>query len=532
MKINIPQYVTGNKVQLAYKVLIQIMFKAICIVFIVSNLTTHQVYGQTEKMLIISPEAIEGTLYNLALITGGTAPYKFQILSGSLPNGINLQNDGHLTGIPVNAAASPVAKAEPYRFKLRVTDSSIPARVSEQWFSLKVLPPPSLFDSTGLQVVTAPTPIPVPPAPIPYILTSSTSDEETISLTEEFKPDLSTIFNPDLSFVNEVAAQNLFNNTFLTDISNTFKAGDYCVVHVIKWKQLKEGKSDPERELWALFEKTKDGNWKAHYDPKDKDKKTYDTRIFGSKRVVILLVHLNTPKTWDVKYKVAVNQKIPAPIQNLLTLASTLSSAGGGKEQADTKDIWGARLMLIKYPASDLEVKVNTITSNAAGTPVEQSKEYSKKYDNEGKYYWDVSVGIPLKSVKEAQYSSENNTVTTSAKDRLNAYGFFNVFPIPVDTKSNSFLTPPHLVFGLPLAGKPFQHPFLGLGTGIYKTSIKFNVFAGFIFNRERAPRTFQTGNMATSSQLENDLQTRWVRKFTFGINFPISQIKNALKTK
>jgi hypothetical protein len=525
MKINRHEYVAGNKVFPISKSMTQFMLIAICLIFATSNLLIQKANGQTEKMLLLTPEAVQGTLYNRSLITGGTAPYNLTLIAGALPNGLTLYNDGHLRGTPVNAAATPVARDEAYQFKLRVTDSSNPQLVSEQWYSLKVLPPPSLFDSTGLKAVTAPTPIPaVTPVP-PYILASSTADEETISLTETVNFAPSTIFNPDLSFKDNAAPQSLFDNTFLKDPTNT-RAGDYCVVHVIKWKPLKEEKSDPERELWALFEKTKDGTWKPHYD--SKEKKTFDTRIFGSKRVVILLVHLNTPKMWDIKYKVTVNQKIPAPIQNLLTLLSTTLSGAG--ERADTKNIWGARLMLIRYPASDLDVKASAVTLD--GTPVEQSKEYGKKYDNEGKYYWDVSVGVPLKSVKEVQFNSESNTVTTAAKDRLNAYGFFNIYPIPVDTKSNKFLTYPHFVFGLPLAGKPLQHPFVGLGTGIYRTPIKFNIFAGFIFNRERVPRTFGIGDVATPSQLQNDFQTRWVGKFTFGINFPISQIKNALKTK
>jgi hypothetical protein len=508
----------------------QIVLIAICLIFVASN---QKANGQTEKMLILTPEAVEGKPYDRSLITGGVALDRLELIDGALPNGLRVDNDGHLRGTPVNAGAARVARDEAYQFKLRVTDKSAPPLVSEQWFSLKVLPPPSLFDSTGLRTVTAPTPIPAP-TPVPqYILASSTADEETISLTETVEFDYSTIFKPDLSFVNDAAPQSLFNNTFLMDAdklnATETKPGDYCVVHVIKWKPLKEGKSDPERELWALFEKTKDNKWKPHYD--SKEKKTFDDRIFGSKRVIILLVHLNTPKTWDIKYKVSVNQKIPAPIQNLLTLlSSTLGGNAAERALKDTKDIWGARLMLIKYPASDIDVKSSAVTLD--GAPVEQSKEYGKKYDNEGKYYWDVSVGVPLKSVKEVQFNSENNTVTTAAKDRLNAYGFFNVYPIPVDTKSNKFLTYPHFVFGLPLAGKPLQHPFVGLGTGFYRTSIKFNIFAGFVFNREKVPRTFNIGDLATPSQLQNDFRTRWIGKFTFGINFPISQIKNALKTK
>lgn len=83
---------------------------------------------------------------------------------------------------------------------------------------------------------------------------------------------------------------------------------------------------------------------------------------------------------------------------------------------------------------------------------------------------------------------------------------------------------------GVPLATKPLHRPFAGIGTGIFKSPIKFNIFAGVVFLRERVPRTLSEGDAATPSQLESDLHPRWVRKFMFGINIPIRQIKDAIK--
>ena len=74
------------------------------------------------------------------------------------------------------------------------------------------------------------------------------------------------------------------------------------------------------------------------------------------------------------------------------------------------------------------------------------------------------------------------------------------------------------------------MRPFAGIGTGVYKSPIKFNIFAGIVFLRERVPRTLSEGDVATPSQLESDLHARWVRKFMFGINVPIRQIKDAIK--
>lgn len=72
---------------------------------------------------------------------------------------------------------------------------------------------------------------------------------------------------------------------------------------------------------------------------------------------------------------------------------------------------------------------------------------------------------------------------------------------------------------------------FVGVGAGTFKMPIKFNVFGGVVFIRERVPRTLNEGDAATTSELEADLRPRWVRKFMFGIDLPVGQIKDAIKS-
>jgi hypothetical protein len=452
----------------------------------------------------------------------------------SLPDGLTLDSTtGVISGTPKAAD-----EKNPYRFTIKVTSKTINGLEASQRLSLTVsslainigrLPvEPSTSDGSNRSDQPA------------FVLTTSTSDEETISLTQEVaKPADIEGVEQDKLLIKDPNA--LIRSTVGTDKENAnFMVGDYCLVHLIKWKPAKEGKSDPAKESWALFERVKkDGAevWSPHLDPKNKDKEqvVYDTRIFGSRRVLALLIHFNTPPTWDVKYKVSINQQTPTPIANVLALAAAINPISGGAAEAraveEPKTIWGARLLIDRYTASQIVVKVNAVTSGGDGTPVEQSKEYSKNYTNEGRYHWDVSVGVPLNSFRELQFSTDaNNRVTTGSKERQNVYGFLNLFFKPVDLSGERFLTPPHLVLGVPLASKPLHHPFAGLGYGVYKTPIKFNLFAGVVFNRERVPRTLNAGDIATSSQLESDLHTRWVRKFMFGINFPISQIKSAIK--
>ena len=188
--------------------------------------------------------------------------------------------------------------------------------------------------------------------------------------------------------------------------------------------------------------------------------------------------------------------------------------------------------MLIKHVPSDVVVKLNTVTANVNGGQISQSKEYKNSYLNEGRYHWDVSVGMPVVSIKELEFSSENGIVTAKKKERQNAYGFLNLFPRAVDLKAKSYLTTPHFVVGVPISGKPLDRPVIGLGTGLYTDFLKINFFAGVAFNKVREPKTLAAGQPATTGQLESDFETKRVTKFVFGINFPVRQFIEAVKGK
>lgn len=79
------------------------------------------------------PDGLVGTAYNqLIEAEGGTAPYSFQIISGTLPAGVTFTG-GRLQGTPT----------APYQGTLgiRVTDSGSPALSAERQFSLRISAP-------------------------------------------------------------------------------------------------------------------------------------------------------------------------------------------------------------------------------------------------------------------------------------------------------------------------------------------------------------------------------------------------------
>ena len=107
------------------------------------------------------PEAGEGQGYSQQLrVTGGTAPYSWSVVTGSLPPGLTLDATGLLSGtVPKAALLAGQAKqatkvAGSFSFDVQVTDSSPQPQSATQQLSLQV---------TAAQVVPpAPTPAPTP----------------------------------------------------------------------------------------------------------------------------------------------------------------------------------------------------------------------------------------------------------------------------------------------------------------------------------------------------------------------------------
>jgi hypothetical protein len=67
------------------------------------------------------------------LVQGGTPPYAFSIISGTLPTGLSLNAaTGAITGVPTGALG-------PYTFTVRVTDTGPPQQSAVRSFTISVL---------------------------------------------------------------------------------------------------------------------------------------------------------------------------------------------------------------------------------------------------------------------------------------------------------------------------------------------------------------------------------------------------------
>src|SRR5579864_5092696 len=106
-----------------------------------------RVFGQVS---ITTPSPLQpggvGVPYNQQITaTGGTLPYSWSLITGSLPNGLLLSNAGLISGTPANAG--------PSTFTIFVKD--LDGVNTSQQFTLAIFPPPPPFTITNTSPLPA-----------------------------------------------------------------------------------------------------------------------------------------------------------------------------------------------------------------------------------------------------------------------------------------------------------------------------------------------------------------------------------------
>jgi hypothetical protein len=141
----------------------------------------------------------------------------------------------------------------------------------------------------------------------------------------------------------------------------------------------------------------------------------------------------------------------------------------------------------------------------AAKEAAAQSLGEPQKFDNEGKYHWDVSVGVPVKKVSDFTKTDTGLDVKTATKDI--AFVMLNVYFKPVDVKTPAFNAIPSLLVGFGIEKEPLGRIFVGGGWG----PTYANFFGGVAFKK------YTEGS------------DKYKAEVTFGLNVPILGITKRL---
>ncbi len=308
----------------------------------------------------------------------------------------------------------------------------------------------------------------------------------------------------------------------------------YLVVNIVHWASSGAsgaGDAHAPQSDWYLIHPTKNRSSVLTEPVLDGS-----LRIFGSRSVGILVVHvgISTVNAMEVKYTIDAKAKKSVQETDALSLFNLIVGSGSKTKAAGKADDYlvGARTItnIIKLP-SDVIIAGAAYpkAAGAAGTDQKAAATFTQTYDDEGFAHWDVSVGIPVKGVSQVQYNSTDGIVQSKTVSKVNAYGLFHWYPYPVDLKGD-YPWQPSIVGGLALTGKPLNKPFAGLAIGTKKPfPFRVNVFAGVVFNKVFSPSTLTTGSSASPGQLNNDLGSHWVRKLLVGIDIPIPQFVKAI---
>ncbi len=273
-------------------------------------------------------------------------------------------------------------------------------------------------------------------------------------------------------------------------------------------------------------------------------------RLFGAKRVYFLLIHLNKQPNLDYRpiYEVYVEEVLPTQVAHLLAafdlFRTVTSSLPAGRNSP--QNIYVADYMDQDTATSKITIKPRIIKLKRVGINCEQATEpedfcskcpvvlaakpedvsESRVFDNEGRSWWDVSIGIPIKRASQLEFDSTANTITAKKVDKLNILALLNLYYPKVDVKEGNFGWVPHFVGGIAIAKQPLKKYLLGAGWG--PRYVQF--YVGLLRTEVKEPRTLMEGDNATPGQLNNDLKKVWKNSVGFGINISVKAAANMLK--
>jgi hypothetical protein len=281
---------------------------------------------------------------------------------------------------------------------------------------------------------------------------------------------------------------------------------EHIAVHLLR----RDG--DKNKDRWLLATRASGGFRLEH-----------PRRLPGVKRMGVLYLHMDFELDPGQKaeelhglhqYRAIVTAKLPINVQHLMAAfrLATLPKAQSGVLGADKPAALGYGVLEKMDVPSDV-----VVFGVDADKPAMLGSEV--KFDNEGKYWWDVSVAVPANKLTLIEFSETNGTYAPRTINKQSIFAAVNIYPIPVDLKEGNlrwFM--PRILLGLGLTGRPGDTFLVGGAWGIKELQF----FAGSSFAARRVP----------IAGLPNQFDQRYTSRLSFGLNVPVFDVVKKMTGK
>ncbi len=306
--------------------------------------------------------------------------------------------------------------------------------------------------------------------------------------------------------------------------------GFYCIIHTVVWSDAAAQRTPANAQQKA--QSVKSQHWYL-YNGSSKwglDDFTTNQRIFGAKNVLMLYVYVNMSSTtmFSPRYEVQVTSKEPANVVHLFQLAAAFvpSAQQAAEAKLLPNNYAGWADFDVPYVPSDISV-ATYIVQGDPDAPTNKLRTVvgdSMVFDDEGYYYWDASVGVPIRKMGQLQFNNVNNTVTAQNPDKRNVFALLDGYPFKKDVKSSGFDWRPYGVAGVAIGSQPLHKILVGIGWGPQFAQF----YIGALFVKEQNLMTLTPGAIATPAQQAVDTRLGFHPQFAFGINLPVREVFKA----
>jgi hypothetical protein len=368
---------------------------------------------------------------------------------------------------------------------------------------------------------------------------AGTAAAQTSDPTQEIAEKLRTLPSDALEFVHAPSATLLHREAARGLLTLTLKArypnlnldseNTVCLIHVLRWTDPagKDSSQTPEKQNWYVYSGAQE--W-------DQSRFAVDKRILGNKDVWLLYVHLNRAAAtaqYKPDYEVVVTKKAAANVAGALQLVKLFPGGAGVPDISFASDadneavnLWGGeKITIIKDLPADIKVtprvkaKVElTGTSNGSAASITSEKidklGDSVTFDDEGKAFWDVSVGFPIRGINDLKFDDATHQATVKTIDRSSVVALVHLYLPRVDLKSTTPAYLPRPIVGIDISDRPLNKLLVGGAVG--------TPFATFYMAGVRTRIKDEAGKFT------NDY--RW--QFTLGVSLPVKGAAKLLQAK